>query len=63
VTKQAELEQKDKQQEDAASVGEPVSKDKKTDKVDQEQLKRRIERVKKAFRSRWLTDQINSTEK
>ena len=63
MTKQAELEQKEKQPEKKPSDVAPVSKDKKTDKVDQEQLKRRIERVKKAFRSRWLADQINSTEK
>ena len=59
MAKQAELEKKVKQPNEKSAQIKPDEKNKKPVVIDKEVLKRRVERVKKAFRSKWLIEQIN----
>ena len=63
MTKQAELESKEKQPKEIVADNKPDTKGKKPDKVDEEALKLRVQRVKKAFRPNWLIEQINTQTK
>ena len=63
MTKQAELESKEKQLKTISADDKSEKKAKKSVKVDEKALKRRIDRIKKAFRPNWLIEQIDNQSK